>query len=93
MVIKFFDAFKGLKGEFQNDQITNLTTFRVYNFLISPPNLEVLKLNLYPLKIVFQHNDILELIGVPWDFQFAKWEYIGPFRSVGFFLLHFHTLV
>jgi hypothetical protein len=46
MVIKFLDAFKGLQGESQNDQITNLTTFGVYNFLISPPNLEVLKINL-----------------------------------------------
>jgi hypothetical protein len=39
MVIKFLDTFKGLKGESQNDQIMNLTTFGVYNFLISPPNL------------------------------------------------------
>jgi hypothetical protein len=46
MIIKFLDAFKGFKGESQNDQIANLTTFGVYNFLISPPNLEVLKLNL-----------------------------------------------
>lgn len=46
MVIKFLDAFKGLKGESQNDQIMNLTNFWVYNFLISLPNLELFKLNL-----------------------------------------------